>query len=297
MLIKNKPYSFGVYFILLILLTGCQAAEVATPASAETSAASAPAPTTPVEPTATLVALAADVNGTPILLEEYEAELARYQAALGTELATQDQQTVLDSLIDELLFAQSAERAGFVLDEAALQARIDQLGLTPEELAQWIQANGYSETSFRASLTRSIAAAWMRDQIADAVPQTAEQVHARQILLYNLDEAETIMGQLSTGADFATLAEQYDPVTKGDLGWFPRGYLTVPELDDPIFALEPDEYSPVIETALGFHIVQAIEFDAARPLTMSAYQAVQHQALAQWLLAQREQSEIVLYLP
>ncbi|MBT3390593.1 MAG: hypothetical protein HN413_09290 [Chloroflexi bacterium] len=297
MLIQVKKYSSGILIALLILLAGCQTAQDATPSPVEAPADSAPAPTTPVEPTATLVALAADVNGTPILLEEYEAELARYQAALGTELATPDQQTVLDSLIDELLFTQAAERAGFVLDEATLQAHIDQLGLTPEELAQWIQANGYSEESFRAALTRSIAAAWMRDQIADAVPQTAEQVHARQILLYNSDEAETILGQLNGGGDFATLAEQYDPATKGNLGWFPRGYLTVPELDDFIFALEPGEHSPVIETALGFHIVQAIEFDAARPLTMRAYRAVQHQMLAQWLLAQREQSEIVLYLP
>lgn len=297
MLRQVKKYSFGIYSVLLILLAGCQTAQVATPASVEAPSASAPAPTTPVEPSATLVALAAEVNGEPILLEEYEAELARYQAALGTELATQDQQKVLDSLIDELLFTQSAAQAGFVLDDATLQAHIDQLGLTPEELAQWIQANGYSEASFRAALVRSIAAAWMRDQIAAAVPQTAEQVHARQILLYNSDEAETILGQLNAGGDFATLAEQYDPVTKGDLGWFPRGYLTVPELDDTIFALEPGEHSSVIESAVGFHIVQAIEFDAARPLIMSAYQAVQHQALAQWLLAQREQSEIVLYLP
>ncbi len=292
-----KNFSFGLLIVLLLLLVGCQSPPQESLLSKETPTVDAVAPTDALEPTVTAVALAAEVNGEPILLEEFEAEATRYQAALGTELATEDQQIVLDTMIDEMIFAQAATRAGFTLNDVDLQAHIDQLGLTPEELAQWIQANGYTEDSFHAALGRSITAAWMRDQLAAGVPRTVEQIHARQILLYNSDEAETILGQLDAGADFATLAEQYDPVIKGDLGWFPRGYLTVPELGAVIFELEPGSYSPVIETALGYHIVQVIEYDGAHALTLSAYQVVQHQALEQWLRQQRDQSEIMLYLP
>ena len=137
----------------------------------------------------------------------------------------------------------------------------------------------------------------MRDQIIAGVPETAEQVHARQILLYNSDEAEALFAQLASGADFETLAGQYDPLAKGDLGWFPRGYLTVSALDDVVFALEPGEVSPIIETEIGFHIVQVIERDTARPLNFSAYQIVQKATLETWLHERQAQSDIIYYLP
>jgi hypothetical protein len=66
-----------------------------------------PTPTN-VPPSATPQPLAARVNGEEITLEQYQAELARYQVEVGTELATEDQQKVLDDLIDQILLAQGA---------------------------------------------------------------------------------------------------------------------------------------------------------------------------------------------
>jgi peptidyl-prolyl cis-trans isomerase C len=71
----------------------------------------------------------------------------------------------------------------------------------------------------------------------------------------------------------------------------------VPELDEIVFALEPGEHSDVIETALGFHIVQVIERDDERPLSPDAYRMMQAETLARWLQEQRQQSEIKLYVP
>ena len=160
-----------------------------------------------------------------------------------------------------------------------------------------MQNNHFTDESLRTALARSIAAAWMRDQIIGNVPQTTEQVHARQILLYNSDAADEVFAQLQAGADFETLSAQFDPLTKGDLDWFPRGYLTVPELDAFIFELEPGEFTPIIETMLGFHIVQVIERDAAHPLNPNTYRAMQAQALEQWLQDRQAQSQIILYVP
>ena len=114
-----------------------------------------------------------------------------------------------------------------------------------------------------------------RDEIIATVPSTTEQIHARQILLYNSDEANRIYDQLQAGTEFVTLVNQFEPITSGDLGWFPRGYLLVPELDPIIFDLEPGAYSPVIQTELGYHIVHVIEKDAQRPLTADARQVLQ----------------------
>jgi peptidyl-prolyl cis-trans isomerase C len=251
---------------------------------------------TPPDPTATKAPLAASVNGEGILLEDYQVEAALYEAASGTSLATDGTNIVLQDLIDQTLLAQGARALGFEVDEMMIQKRIDELGLTEEELTIWKVENGYSEDGFIRAMKRAVASAWMRDQITKEVPRTAEQIHARQILLYNLPEAETAYALLEEGSDFEALAAEYDPVTKGELGWFPRGYLTVPELEDFIFALEPGEISSIIQTPLGFHIVQVIEREEDHPLSVNAYQVVQLQWFARWLEDQREESEILVFI-
>lgn len=244
--------------------------------------------------------MAAMINGEPIALADFQAELERFRQALGTELATGEQQRVLDDLIDQLLLAQAAKEAGFLVDEALLEERYQKLVSergSEQSLLDWMAAHGYSEDTFRSELRRAIAAAWMRDRIAAEVPEAVEQVHARQILLYNSDEAGRVLEQLQAGEDFAELAEAYDPLAKGDLGWFPRGYLLDSKLDEVVFALEPGSYSEIVETSAGFHILQLIERDAQHPLAPDARQELQLQALQDWLAMQRNQSAIQIFVP
>lgn len=244
--------------------------------------------------------LAALVNGEAISLAEYQAELSRYMAAVGTELATEDEQRVLNDLIDRVILAQAAVEVGFVVNETILQERYDglvtRLG-NEQALLDWMTARGYSKSSFRQDLARSIAAAWMREQILSEMPGTVEQVHVRQILLYNSDEANEVLAQLGSGEDFVTLSAQYDPVAKGDLGWFPRGYLLDPKLEDVAFSLHPGEYSEVVETSIGFHILYVIENDPQHPLSPDARLVLQLQALRNWLDTRHKQSDIQVLLP
>ena len=116
-------------------------------------------------------------------------------------------------------------------------------------------------------------------------------------MLYNSDQANQVYSLLESGNDFAALAADYDPQTLGDLGWFPRGYLTQPALEEAAFSLPPGSYSPVIETELGFHILQVIEVDPQHKLTPDARLALQLLALQNWLQASREQSTIEVLLP
>jgi len=263
----------------------------------ETSAASP----SPQEPSPTPAPLAARVNGEGITLEEYQAELARYASAAGlaspNELPAEEKSLVLDNLIDELLLAQAAGEAGFSLDEAGLQARVEQLSAEmggPEALQGWMAAQGYSDEAFRSSLRRSAAAAWMRDRILDELPETAEQVHARQILLPDAATAAETLTRLGNGVDFGTLAKEFDPVAGGELGWFPRGYLPDKNLEEAAFSLQPGEYSQVIETAAGFHILQVVGREAERPLEPDALLELKFQALQSWLQERRSTSEIEL---
>jgi peptidyl-prolyl cis-trans isomerase C len=120
------------------------------------------------------------------------------------------------------------------------------------------------------------------------LPETAEQVHARQILQVSSEQAEESLAQIGSGKDFGERAKEIDPLTGGDLGWFPRGYLLDPKLDEAAFSLEPGEYSPVIQTGAGFHILQVLERDPQRPLDPDARLVLQSQAL-QDLAARRGQ--------
>jgi parvulin-like peptidyl-prolyl isomerase len=160
--------------------------------------------------------------------------------------------------------------------------------------ATWLQNQEYSQDSFRIVLERSIKGAWMRDQILAGVSRSAEQVYVRQILLYNSEQASEALAEIESGRDFATVAASYDPVTQGDLGWFPRYFLPHPSIEEAAFTLQPGEHSQVIETSVGFHIIQVVEKDTDRPLSPEARLIWQEIALRDWVAKQREQSDIVI---
>jgi peptidyl-prolyl cis-trans isomerase C len=240
------------------------------------------------------------VNGVAITRQALEAELSRLAASAGREATNEDRQRVLDSLIDGSLLAQAAEEEGFQMDDAQLQARVEalQAGMGgPEQFKTWMAAQGYDEASFRSDLAQASAAAWMRDRIMAAVPATAEQVHARQVLAGSRQEADEVVARLQAGENFARLAEEYDPVAGGELGWFPRGYLIDPSLDKAIFALQPGEWAGPLETTLGFHLIQVIERETERPLDPDALRVAQETALGEWLAARRSSAQIEVLEP
>jgi hypothetical protein len=247
--------------------------------------------------TAPAIPMAVMVNGEGIPASEFEAELARYQAAHPEASLDQATTAVLDYFINELLLAQGAAAAGYEVDEETLQARLDALTAEvggAEALAAWQAGHGYTPDSFRQALRRQIQAAWMRDQIAASVPLTAEQVHVQQILLYNEEDARAVLTRLQAGADFYQLAATYDPLTRGELGWFPRGYLPDPAFEEAAFALQPGQVSDIIQTEAGYHIIMVVEREADHPLSPDARLALQYTALADWLDQQRQQSTIIL---
>lgn len=276
--------------LLASILTACGSAPADPP---ETAASPSEAPT----PTVTSIPMAVMVNGEGIPVAEFEAELARYRAVHPEASLEQATSAVVDSFVAELLLSQGAEAAGFRLEDEALQARLealaDQAG-GPEALAAWQSEHGYTPESFRRTLRRQIQAAWMRDQIAASVPLTAEQVHVQQILLYNEEEARAVLARLQAGADFYELAFAYDPLTRGELGWFPRGYLPEPAFEEAAFALQPGQVSDILQTEAGYHIILVVERAADRPLSPDARLALQYAALDAWLDQQRQQSTIIL---
>ena len=259
-----------------------------------------PLPTPNPTPTASPVPLAVSVNGEGISIPEFNAELARdqqAQTALGNTVSLGDAtKAVRDELVDTLLLEQAATAGGYKVDEAALQSRIDILDTQiggPGKLTAWETALGYTDTEFRTDLRRQMAAALMRDKIAASIPATADQVHVMQILLYNEAAAQQALGYLKSGWKFTDLAAQYDPVAKGELGWFPRGYLSDPAVENAAFALQPGQYSDIIQTQAGYDILYLVEHDPNHLLSPDALLTLQEHAVQNWLTQHRNESKIL----
>jgi parvulin-like peptidyl-prolyl isomerase len=251
--------------------------------------------------TATPIPLAVSVNGKGITIPEFKAELSRYQQAqttLGNTVSLgAARKAVSDEFIDILLLEQGAAANGYHVDDVALQSRVDSLVAQVGDLkalTAWQTAHGYTNADFRSNLRRQMAAAHMRDQVAASVPATAEQIHVKQILLYDEKSAQQALGYLKAGRDFNDLAAQYDPLAKGELGWLPRGYLPDPAIEAAAFALQTGKYSQIINTQAGYDILFVVARDPARPLSPDALLALQERALQDWLTQQRKASTILV---
>jgi peptidyl-prolyl cis-trans isomerase C len=295
-------------FLLLFTLAGCRAQTVTPIVTGGESATPAPAgasdtPAAPAEtPTATPtpVPAALRVNGEEVPLSEYAASLAQLeQARPDLDPAARRDQVIAD-LTDQTLLAQAASQSGFSLDDAALQARVDALAGQmggAEALEAWQAQMGYTGESFRGALRRAAAAAWMRDQILAAVPVEAEQVRARQIVTRTEEGAQTVLQQANAaGTNFAALAAGYDLATRGDLYWFPRGYLNEPAVEEAAFALQPGEISGIIKSGIGYHILQVVSKEV-RPLSADARLVLQRKALAAWLAEHRQSAQVDVIVP
>lgn len=283
-----------LHLVLALGVTAC--ASFGTPNTPTPSIPTA----TPLPPTPTPPPSVATVNGEYITIAEFEAELSRFQASIAAQgLSLPDDeagQMVLEDMIAQVLLSQAARAEKFEVTEADLQSRIDalvaELG-SADALVQWQSAHGYDDASFRVALKRSVEAAWMRDKIIADVPATAEQIHLRQILTYNEADAQAALQELNAGADFDELAVLYDPITGGELGWVPPGYLLDAGADEAVFALQTGEVSGIIATAAGFHIFKAIE-RGEHVLSPDALLTMQERALQNWITERRAESEISL---
>ena len=280
---------------LFVLTAACSLPGGATEAPQPTATPSA----VPATQAPTPEPLAAYVNGEAITLAVFESEIARFevaQATLGIDLATLGnyRAEVLEQLIDLSLLAQFAVNQGMELSEADLDERFQ------AAIASHGVPTGYTEDEYRSALRREILAARTIGAITDVLPSRVQHTSARHILVATREEADGLLDELANGADFGTLAviHSRDPGSRpagGELGWFPKGLLTMPEVEEAAFSLQPGEVSGVIESALGFHILEVLGRED-RPLVGQVLTDYRVAAVDEWLADQRQRAEIELFI-
>ncbi len=294
-----KRILFPVF--LLLLLGACTMPPPTGPAQSAPSptppAPTAPSPTpTPERP------LAARVNGQPIYLVDYERQVAQYQDALaasGVDIASPEGQErlrrmrvqILEWVIEQALIEQAAAGMGITVSDEEVQAAIAQLvqdAGSQEAFQKRLERSGMTRQDLEVQLRAELLRARVLERVQAAVPERAEQVHARHILVDTRERAEALLGQIRAGADFAQLARTYsqDESTRdagGDLGWFPRGVLLAPEVEEVAFSLQAGQVGPVVQSRFGYHIVQTLERRQDEPLSPEHRQLLQDRAVQQWL--------------
>lgn len=280
--------------------------------SVPTATATAIPPTaTPTEP------LAAMVNDQPILMSEYERELARYeqaQAELGrSEISSEnpDYRTlVLDALVERVLIAQAAEAQQLAVTPQMIEEKLAELQAAagdPGNFEAWLKANQWTEDEFREALAAEMLTESVVSAVTADVPYAVEQVRARYLQVDDPALAQSLLDQAAAGADFATLSEQnsLDRVTApsgGDLGFFARGSLLVPAVEEAAFTLEPGQVSEIITHTdvnsgqATYYLVQLIERDPNRSLTADLRYKLLQQAFETWLDAQWNQATIIRFI-
>ncbi len=301
---------------VLVLSSACGPllAPSVAPAATQPQPASQTAPTGPAPTPTPDRPLAAVVNGWPIYLADYERQVAQYQAAMtasgedlnspeGQQRLLRAREQILNWMIEQALIEQAAAQMGItVTDEevdAALAQIIEEVGGEGPFQAR-LEQDGMSRQDVWRELRAELITSAVIEQVVASVPTTAEHVRARHILVDTREEAEQLLAQLQAGADFAELARAYsmDESTReagGDLGFFPRGVLLSPEVEEAAFSLQAGQISPVVQSSFGFHIVQVLEREE-RPLSPENLQMLRDKAVQSWVESLWAQAAIERYV-
>ena len=122
--------------------------------------------------------------------------------------------------------------------------------------------------------------------------ETPEQVRASHILFETMGkneaevkkQAETVLQQAKSGADFAELAKKFseDKGSKdrgGDLDYFARGRM-VPEFEMAAFSMMPGQISELVKSQFGFHIIKVVDRRRATTRSLDEVRAQIQQQLA-----------------
>jgi parvulin-like peptidyl-prolyl isomerase len=193
------------------------------------------------------------------------------------------------------------------------------------------QAAGVGPADFRSLIESDLLRQKLYEAVTADVPTTEEQAHARHILVAirtpeptptplpagqptptpdpsatpapaPRDEAQAlarvieVQQKLGAGGDFAKLALEYSDdrgsaANGGDLGWFGKGQM-VTEFDTAAFALEPGKISNPVKTTYGYHLIQVLEKDPARPSDAYTLAQRKYEFYNKWLSDLRTAAKI-----
>jgi len=282
-----RVFAIAAVFLLSFVCIGCNRSSTSTDTEAMVEAAVA-------ESGVNVKDVAAVVQGRIITQQQVDEAVAAERVRFGLqddaewELYLRNSGTTewdvrastIHHLIDQQLVEIEAERLGIDLGDA-VQERMSSLeSLYPShaEFVDAVEDRGYTLDEYAEAVRQSLL--W--DALCQAVVITPEP-STEQIAQYAVVVAPTLEGRrsahilfsssdyvgasealrlLRAGADFAELAAQYsidsNALSGGDMGWDCLNTFVAP-YQYALEQLEPGEYSDVILTRFGYHIIMCTD--------------------------------------
>lgn len=196
-------------------------------------------------------------------------------------------ESTLQSMITQELVDQEAKKANITVTDADINAEIEDLkkqfggedglnsalsqsGMTLDDLKKQLplQVEIRKLIEPKVKVTDDEIKKYFDENKATLGSQ--EEVRASHILVKTKEEADAIVKQLKSGADFAALAKEKSGDTGskdkgGDLGFFKRGDM-VAAFSDAAFKLKVGETSEPVKSEYGYHIIKVTDHkDAVTP--------------------------------
>lgn len=235
-----------------------------------------------------------ELNGA---FDPYREKLeAAYQGQEREKALTEARETLLNRMIDALLMQQESRKTGIVVREEEVTEAIKDLlakrNISQEDLLKGLAQEGTTLEAYRKEIRDQLMRIKLiRRDIKSKVAVTDEEigeyyrkhreeyegkesVRIKQILLPLPKEedqavreklradAGEIHRRLMNGESFDQLSAKYSEgpaaATGGDIGYVERGMI-IHEVEDVAFKLPLQQISGVIESSVGFHIVQVID--------------------------------------
>lgn len=237
--------------------------------------------------------IAAVVNGDVISIYDLTNRLALVALSSGLQLDQETRQRLLPqvmrSMIDEKLQIQAADEAGVRVTDREIDEQVEQLAQrnnmgSPDQLRSFLASRGIDPTALRQQIEPQIA--WAKyvqrrlrrdirigeDEIDEELERLAAVADEPQHRVYEIflsvdnpdreqevrQNAERLVNQMRSGADFSSLARSFSQSSTapsgGDLGWVAAGQLE-PQLDEVLQQLRPGMISRPIRTVAGYYIL------------------------------------------
>jgi len=186
----------------------------------------------------------------------------------------------MEALLDERIVRHEVRRLGLSLPPGVLEKAVDEeidarRKLLAQTYGEGVRLEEEVERGYGVDLET-----WKREILAPRVrmqhllmrvvrldTRRRDRVKARVIVLDDEERARRVRGRLESGADFSltALKESVDPTAQagGDLPAIARGDLTVPNVEELLFAASPgDLLGPIAVTIAGrtqWHLYKVIE--------------------------------------
>lgn len=225
--------------------------------------------------------------------------------AFITRLQEDAGEAILSQMITEMLVLQSQESRGATVTDEEISAELEQImmGFPSEEIFQnALQMEGLTlerlteEIKFHIIMTKlsQSGIAVTDDEIVAFFEENVEffgepeSLLVRHILVETKEEADAIIKELNSGANFATLATEKSidtgsAVEGGLIGLIDENSPLVEPFIDAAFLLDEGQVSPPVESSFGWHIIRVDEKFPEVEADLANYR----DAIEQHLLAER----------